>query len=70
MLFFGLSSYVVYYLEPGNFENPFNGFCYVMTTASQVGYGDYTPQTPLGRIYAVALHVLGIGLLVLWWPSG
>ncbi len=62
ILFFGLSSYVVYYLEPGNFENPFNGFWYVMTTVSQVGYGDYTPQTPLGRIYAVALYVLGIGL--------
>ncbi len=62
ILFVGLSSYVVYYLEPTNFENPFNGFWYVMTTVSQVGYGDYTPRTPLGRIYAIGLYVLGIGL--------
>lgn len=53
----------IYLLEPDTFENLFISFYFVMTTFSTVGYGDYSPVTSIGKIFAVFMYLFGIGLL-------
>jgi voltage-gated potassium channel len=36
---------------------------WAMTTVTTVGYGDYSPVTPLGRTIAAGLMVVGIGVI-------
>lgn len=57
------SSVIIYMIEPENFENPFVGFWWVMTTITTVGYGDYAPLTLAGRLFAIFLYIIGIGLI-------
>lgn len=56
-------------------EGPENGFTDIPTgiywavvTLTTVGYGDVAPQTPLGRAVAVAVMMLGYGILAV--PTG
>ena len=52
----------VVYIEPD--INTFgNGIWWAIVTTTTVGYGDYTPVTGLGRILAVVLMLLGIGII-------
>ena len=44
-------------------EPPFDALWWGVVTLTTVGYGDVTPQTPEGRLAAMALMLLGIGLL-------
>lgn len=57
------SSFFIVYLEPDTFETPMTGFWWVMTTVTTVGYGDYSPVTTEGRLFAILLYLLGIGLI-------
>lgn len=36
---------------------------YTLVTISTVGYGDYAPNTVLGRIFAVVIIAGGVGML-------
>ena len=36
---------------------------WAVVTTTTVGYGDYTPITPVGRAIAILLMILGIGLI-------
>lgn len=63
VIFVGLCTFTVYYLEPDNFESLLNSFYFVMTTFSTVGYGDYSPITIAGKLFAVLMYLIGIGLL-------
>lgn len=58
-----LCTFVIYSLEPDNFESLWNSFYFVMTTFSTVGYGDYSPATLPGKLFAVFMYLFGIGLL-------
>ncbi len=56
-------------------EGPENGFTSVpvgmywaVVTLTTVGYGDVTPQTPLGKMLAVAMMILGYSLIIV--PTG
>ncbi|QQE76884.1 potassium channel family protein [Alicyclobacillus sp. SO9] len=57
------SSVFVHAIEPKEFPTVFDGLWWTLTTMSTVGYGDYAPKTTEGRIYAMFLFVVGIGLL-------
>lgn len=58
-----VSSFLIVWLEPESFTNPFIGFWWVMTTVTTVGYGDYSPVTVAGKMLAIFLYIFGIGLI-------
>nr|WP_256555366.1 potassium channel family protein [Paenibacillus mendelii] len=58
-----VSSFFMWYLEPDTFTSPFVGLWWTMTTLTTVGYGDVSPSTVMGRIYAMVLFIIGIGLI-------
>jgi len=58
-----ISSFAIYWLEPDTFGHPFNGFWWVMTTVTTVGYGDFYPHTVAGKLLAIILYIFGIGLI-------
>ena len=53
------------YAEAENFDNPWRGMWWAITTVTTVGYGDVTPKEPVGRIIAALLMLVGIGFLSL-----
>ncbi|WP_245830902.1 potassium channel family protein [Sediminibacillus massiliensis] len=58
-----ISSILIVHLEPETFPTYFEGFWWVMTTVTTVGYGDYSPVTVEGRLLALLLYIFGIGLI-------
>ncbi|WP_022794157.1 potassium channel family protein [Marinococcus halotolerans] len=62
-LVIGGSSFAIYYIEPEEFGSPFNGFWWVMTSVTTVGFGDYVPDTVPGKLYGIFLYLVGIGLI-------
>lgn len=62
-LFYLASAFIIYFLEPDNFKNPFIAFWWVMTTVTTIGFGDYTPKTVPGMLYGMFLYLIGIGLI-------
>ncbi|PLT30172.1 potassium channel family protein [Peribacillus deserti] len=58
-----LSSVLIHLIEPETFPSTFEGFWWVMTTVTTVGYGDYYPKTAEGRTFGVLLYIFGIGLI-------
>ncbi|MFA6164046.1 MAG: NAD-binding protein [Methylobacter sp.] len=47
----------------GQVKNLFDGFYWAIVTVATVGYGDISPQTTGGRIVAMALILVGLGVL-------
>ncbi|UTR11536.1 potassium channel family protein [Evansella sp. LMS18] len=62
-IFITASSFIIHWLEPAIFKDPFIGFWYVMTTVTTTGYGDFVPETTIGRLYGLFLYLFGIGLI-------
>ncbi|MFD1358559.1 potassium channel family protein [Fictibacillus halophilus] len=56
------SSIVMRILEPETFPGWFDALWYVMTTVTTVGYGDFYPVSIAGRIYAIFIFLVGIGI--------
>lgn len=51
--------------DPARFPDPWRGVWWAFVTVTTVGYGDVVPSSPLGRIVAVCLMLVGIGFLSL-----
>ena len=66
------SSMCMYSLEheaqPDNFKNAFSGIWWSVSTMLTVGYGDIYPITIGGRIMAIFISFLGVGLVAI--PTG
>lgn len=54
--------------QPGIFKNAFSGMWWSMSTIFTVGYGDIYPVTTLGRVMAVIITFLGVGVVAI--PTG
>ncbi|NDI36359.1 potassium channel family protein [Chengkuizengella sediminis] len=57
-----IASVPIYLVEP-SVESYDDAIWYSIVTATTVGYGDFSPETPWGRMIAVVLMVFGIGLI-------
>lgn len=42
-----------------------DAFYFAVITISTVGYGDFSPQTPIGKLFTIAYLLVGIGLFVI-----
>lgn len=66
------SSMLMYSLEheaqPENFRNAFSGIWWSVSTLLTVGYGDIYPITVGGRIMAIIIAFLGVGMVAI--PTG
>ena len=61
----GIVEYLAEYGYPGaNITNLGDALWWSATTMTTVGYGDYTPISPLGRTVAVIVMYAGIGIIV------
>lgn len=59
------SSIFMKHVEPEAFPSTFDGLWWTMTTLATVGYGDIYPTTIIGKIFAMLLYVVGIGIMTL-----
>ncbi|MFQ5519662.1 MAG: ion transporter, partial [Mariprofundus sp.] len=51
---------MIYILEPQTFSNAFEGTWWSLVTMSTVGYGDFVPQSGIGKMLAASLIMSGI----------
>ena len=63
MLVFITFGFSIHLLEPKTFPSILDGIWWAFITASTVGYGDYAPETLLGRLTAILLILLGAGVI-------
>jgi len=54
--------------QPENFKNAFSGIWWSMSTLLTVGYGDIYPITMAGKIMAIVIAFLGVGVVAI--PTG
>ncbi|WP_117170656.1 potassium channel family protein [Paraliobacillus sediminis] len=57
------ASLLIVIVEQETFPTIFDGFWWVMTTVTTVGYGDYFPISIGGRLIALFLYIFGIGII-------
>ena len=62
MIFCGI---VLQWLETGDISKGDNPFWWAIVTMTTVGYGDFSPETPEGRVFAVFIMFAGITLVSL-----
>lgn len=54
--------------QPDVFDNAFSGMWWSISTILTVGYGDIYPITILGRVLAIIIAILGVGVVAI--PTG
>ncbi|HEY1564677.1 MAG TPA: potassium channel family protein [Gaiellaceae bacterium] len=63
LLLVTVTGIAVHETDPGRFPNPWRGLWFAIVTVTTVGYGDTFPTSPVGRVVAAFLMVVGIGFL-------
>ena len=61
----GLGGIILQWLETGDISEGNNPFWWAIVTMTTVGYGDFSPETPEGRMFAVFIMFAGITLVSL-----
>ena len=54
--------------QPENFRNAFSGIWWAVSTMLTIGYGDIYPITVMGKICAIVISILGVGVVAI--PTG
>ncbi|MGD8782467.1 MAG: ion transporter [Ignavibacteria bacterium] len=67
VIIFGSLMYLIEGEENG-FKNILHSIYWAIVTLTTVGYGDISPQTPLGRTLASVIMILGYGIIAV--PTG
>ncbi|MDQ0255855.1 voltage-gated potassium channel [Evansella vedderi] len=62
LFFIFLVGYIIHFIEPGAFPTFFDGVWWAIVTISTVGYGDFVPESVIGRILGMLLIISGIAL--------
>ncbi|MFA9560235.1 TrkA family potassium uptake protein [Evansella sp. AB-rgal1] len=62
ILFLILIGNIIHFIEPEAYPTIFDGIWWAIVTISTVGYGDFVPETVLGRFLGMLLIILGIAL--------
>ena len=60
-----IGGFIIMYLEAGEIIKKENPFWWAIVTMTTVGYGDFSPTTPEGRLFAVFIMFAGIALVSL-----
>ena len=60
-----LGGFIIKYLESGSITEKESPFWWAIVTMTTVGYGDFSPATPEGRLFAVFIMFAGIALVSL-----
>ena len=68
VVIFGSFMYLIEGGTNGNFTSIPNSIYWAVTTMTTVGYGDITPQTPMGRGLATIIMIMGYGIIAV--PTG
>ncbi len=55
-------------VQPEQFPNVIASLWWAMCTLTTVGYGDVYPLTPVGRLFAAVISLVGIGIIAI--PTG
>lgn len=54
--------------QPENFRNAFSGIWWAVSTMLTIGYGDIYPITVMGKVCAIVISILGVGVVAI--PTG
>lgn len=65
-LFFGT---IIHFIEPATFPTIFDGIWWVIVTTATIGYGDYVPETTVGRIVGMLLIFIGTGIVTTYFVT-
>ena len=60
-----IGGFIIMYLEAGEITEKETPFWWAIVTMTTVGYGDFSPTTPQGRLFAVFIMFAGIALVSL-----
>ena len=60
-----IGGFIIMYLEAGEITEKETPFWWAIVTMTTVGYGDFSPTTPEGRLFAVFIMFAGIALVSL-----
>ena len=60
-----LGGFLLQWFESGEISKGDNPYWWAIVTMTTVGYGDFSPGTPAGRVFAVLIMFIGISLVSL-----